>query len=182
MDRSPTRDFIVGLFVLAGIFAIAYLSISIGGFSWRKSGGLHVYATFSQTGDLTVRAPVVIGGVRVGEISGITLQKDFQARVDMDLDAKLQLPSDTTASIVTAGVLGDRYIELQPGGDDTLLKSGDRIAYTESAVILERLIGQLVYGVTKGSGDEKKPAATEPGSPAPAPAASRTEKPAGGHL
>jgi phospholipid/cholesterol/gamma-HCH transport system substrate-binding protein len=84
----------------------------------------------------------------------------------MDLNASLQLPSDTTASIVTAGVLGDRYIELQPGGEDTILKSGDHIAYTESAVILERLIGQLVYGVTKG--DDKKPPATAPHATYPA--------------
>jgi len=162
MDRSPSRDFIVGLFVVAGIAAIAYLSISIGGFSWQPHGELRVFATFSETGDLTVRAPVVIGGVRVGEVSKISLEKNFQARVDMDLKGDLKLPSDTTASIVTAGVLGDRYIELQPGGEDVLLKSGDRIQFTESAVILERLIGQLVYGVTKGSGDEKKPSATSP--------------------
>lgn len=171
MDRSPTRDLIVGLFVLAGILAIAYLSVSIGGFSWRSAGGLRLFANFSQTGSLAVRAPVVIGGVRVGEVTRISLEKDFRARVDMNLDRSLQLPADTTASIVTAGVLGDRYIELQPGGDDTLLKSGDRIAYTESAVILERLIGQLVYGVTKGGNDDKKPA-TDQSTPSTLPGVS----------
>lgn len=163
MDRSPVRDFITGLFVLAGIAAIAYLSISVGGFTFDNTGGLKVSADFNETGDLTVRAPVVIGGVRVGEVTRISLQPDFRARVDLDLDRSLKLPADTSAQIVTAGVLGNRYIELQPGGDDRLLKSGDKITYTESAVILERLIGQLVYGVTKG--DAKNPStqtATKP--------------------
>jgi phospholipid/cholesterol/gamma-HCH transport system substrate-binding protein len=149
MDRSPVRDFVVGLFVLAGIAAIAYISVSIGGFSWHGPTGLKLSAAFDETGELAVRAPVVIGGVRVGEISSISLQDDFRARVEMDLDPTLKLPTDTTASIVTAGLLGDRYIELQPGGDDKMLKSGDRITFTESAVILERLIGQLIYGTTK---------------------------------
>lgn len=149
MDRSPVRDFVVGLFVLAGIAAIAYISVSIGGFSWHGPTGLKLSATFDETGELAVRAPVVIGGVRVGEISSISLQDDFRARVEMDLDPTLKLPTDTTASIVTAGLLGDRYIELQPGGDEKMLKSGDRITFTESAVILERLIGQLIYGTTK---------------------------------
>lgn len=164
MDRSTVRDFFVGLFVLAGIAAIAYLSINVGGFSWHGPTGLKLSAAFDETGQLALRAPVVIGGVRVGEISAISLQDDFRARVDMDLDPTLKLPTDTSASIVTAGVLGDRYIELQPGGEEKLLKSGDHITFTESAVILERLIGQLVYGATKGKATDNRsgPAATAP--------------------
>ena len=158
MDRSPVRDLIVGLFVLAGLGALAYLSVRIGGFTWYGHGGLKVSAAFDETGDLAVRAPVVIAGVRVGEVTGIALEKNFRARVNLDLDPKLELPVDTTASIMTAGVLGNRYIELQPGGDEKLLKTGDRISFTESAVILERLIGQLVYGVTKGNSSQSQPA------------------------
>jgi len=159
MERSPTRDFIVGLFVLAGIAAIAYLSISVGGFSWHGKEGLRLSAKFDETGALTVRAPVVIAGVRVGEVSSISLDKNFRASVEMNLDPELKLPTDSSAAIVTAGVLGDRYIELQPGGDEKLLKSGDQITFTESAVILERLIGQLIYGTTKNKPGD---AATEP--------------------
>jgi phospholipid/cholesterol/gamma-HCH transport system substrate-binding protein len=163
MDRSPARDLIVGLFVLAGLAALAYLSVRIGGFSWYGHGGLKLSANFDETGDLTARAPVVIAGVRVGEVTGISLEKNFRARVDLDLDPKLELPSDTTASIVTAGVLGNRYIELQPGGDEKLLKNGDRITFTESAVILERLIGKLVYGITnKNDGESKTQPSTKP--------------------
>lgn len=151
MERSPTRDFIVGIFVLLGITAIAYLSISVGGFSWRGRLGLKLFALFDETGALTVRAPVVIAGVRVGEVSNISLDKNFRANVEMNLDPDLKLPKDTFANIVTAGVLGDRYIELEPGGDDQILKTGDTITHTSNAVILEKILGQLIYGSTKGN-------------------------------
>jgi phospholipid/cholesterol/gamma-HCH transport system substrate-binding protein len=159
MDRSPARDFIVGLFVLAGLAAIAYLSISIGGFTWHGPGGLKLAGNFDETGGLKVRAPVVIAGIRVGEVSAMSLDKDYRARVELSLDPTLKLSVDTTASIVTAGLLGDRYVELQPGGEEQMLKSDDRIAFTESAVILERVIGQLVYGSTRGRDKDHQPAA-----------------------
>ncbi len=145
MNRSPLRDFVVGLFVLAGLGAIAYLSINVGGLSYTGPGGLTLYASFDQTGGLKARAPIVISGVKVGQISAIDLGDDYRARATLELDAKLQLPTDTTASIQTAGLLGDRYVALQLGGDDKMLKSGDEITFTESAVILERLIGKLVH-------------------------------------
>lgn len=145
MSRSPMRDLVVGLFVLAGLAAIAYLSINVGGLSYNGPGGLTLYASFDQTGGLKVRAPVVISGVKVGQITGIDLGPDYRARTTLDLDAKLVLPTDTTASIQTAGLLGDRYVALQLGGDEATLKSGDEISFTESAVILERLIGKLVH-------------------------------------
>jgi phospholipid/cholesterol/gamma-HCH transport system substrate-binding protein len=163
MERSSTRDFVVGLFVLAGIAAIAYLSISIGGFNLRNPDRMKLFATFDETGALAKGAPVVIGGVRVGEISAITLQQDdFRARVTMNVDPKLQLPADTFASIVTAGVLGDQYIELKPGGEDKVLKDGDTITHTESAVILEQLISQFIYGSAKGKNTTSGPATTAP--------------------
>jgi phospholipid/cholesterol/gamma-HCH transport system substrate-binding protein len=145
MSRSPARDFVVGLFVLAGLGAIAYLSMNVGGFSFRHAGGLIVYASFDQTGGLKARAPVVIAGVKVGQVDSIGLDKNFRARVEMSLDHNLQLPVDTSASIVTAGLLGDRYISLQLGGEDNYIKSGGEITITESAVILERLIGKLIH-------------------------------------
>lgn len=131
--------------MLAGLGAIAYLSINVGGLSYTGPGGLTLYASFDQTGGLKARAPIVISGVKVGQISAIDLGDDYRARATLELDAKLQLPTDTTASIQTAGLLGDRYVALQLGGDDKMLKSGDEITFTESAVILERLIGKLVH-------------------------------------
>lgn len=145
MTRSPLRDLVVGLFVFAGLAAISYLSMSIGGLSFGRTGGLKLFASFDQIGGLKPRAPVVIAGVKVGQIDSIELNKDFRARVALDLRQDLQLPADTTASIMTSGLLGDQYIALQLGGDDRILKGGDEISITESAVILERLIGKLIH-------------------------------------
>lgn len=150
MTRGGLRDLLVGLFVLGGIGAVAYLSFSVAGPSVGGPHGLTLYAAFDQTGGLKVRAPVMIAGVKVGQIRAITLDDRFRARVEMDLDPALRLPTDSSASIVTAGILGDRYISLQLGGDPEVLKAGDEIAFTESAVILERLIGKLVHNADVG--------------------------------
>ena len=154
MTRSPVRDFVVGLFVLAGLGAVAYLSINVGGLSYNGPGGLTLYASFDQTGGLKTRAPVVISGVKVGQITKIELGSDYRARATLDLDPKLALPTDTTASIQTAGLLGDRYVALQLGGEEQTLKAGDELTFTESAVILERLIGKLVHNAP-GKSDTK---------------------------
>jgi len=151
MTRSPLRDLLVGLFVLVGLGAIAYLSFSVGGVSYNGKGGLSLFASFDQTGGLKPRAPVVIAGVKVGQVKTIELGKDFRARVGLDVDRDLKLPVDTSASIVTAGILGDRYVSLQLGGDEKLLNPGDTISFTESAVILESLIGKFMYGRTGDS-------------------------------
>lgn len=147
------RDLVAGIFVLVGIAAVAVLAFRVGANPLLDRGGLRIYAIFDQTGGLKPRAPVEIAGVKVGQVSDIALSPDFRARVALDLRDGLQLPVDTSASIVTAGVLGDRYVSLQLGGDDRMLAPGDEISFTESAVILERLIGKLVHnaGVNGGS-------------------------------
>ena len=139
------RDLVAGFFVILGIAAVAFLSFRVAGDTSTPTGSFRLYATFDQTGGLKRRAPVEIAGVKVGQVSSIDLAPDFRARAALDLIPGLELPIDTTASIVTAGLLGDRYISLQVGGDPILLKSGEEIAFTESAVILERLIGKLVH-------------------------------------
>jgi phospholipid/cholesterol/gamma-HCH transport system substrate-binding protein len=146
MQRNPLRDLLVGLFVLAGFAAIAYLSLSVGGFNYEGPGGLRLHAKFDEISGLKLRAPVVIAGVKVGQVTGISLDESHRARTDMEVDATLALPADTTASIVTAGLLGDRYINLKPGGEDQMLKDGEEVAFTESAVVLENLIGKFIYG------------------------------------
>jgi phospholipid/cholesterol/gamma-HCH transport system substrate-binding protein len=154
MSRSPLRDLIAGLFVLLGVGAIGFLALRVGANPLLESGGLHLYATFDQIGGLKPRAPVEIAGVKVGQVDGIALSSDYRARVTLDLRTGLKLPIDTSASIVTAGLLGDRYVSLQLGGDPQVLKSGDEISFTESAIVLERLIGKLVQNAGV-SGDSK---------------------------
>jgi phospholipid/cholesterol/gamma-HCH transport system substrate-binding protein len=163
MERSATRDTLVGLFVLAGLAALAFLSLRVGGFSLSQGPRLHLYASFDEISGLKPRAPVVIAGVKVGEVGKIVLDDDNRARVELVVDGKLQYPTDSSASIVTAGVLGDRYVSLQLGGEDTLLGDGERIPYTESAVVLERLLGKFIHntdvgGDSKGSSDKPSPA------------------------
>ena len=155
MSRSPGRDLLVGVFVLIGFAAIAYLSLAVGGLSRQGPGGFLPTADFDELGGLKTRAPVVISGVKVGQVRSIGLGDDYRAHVTLDLDPSLKLPKDTSASIVTAGLLGDRYISLQLGGEQDELKSGDAIAFTESAVLLERLLGKLVHSTDTG-GDAGK--------------------------
>ena len=147
MFHSPVRDLLVGVFVLFGLASVAYLSVSIGGASYRGPGGLMLIATFDQIGGLKVRAQVVIGGVKLGQVSSITLDEDLRARVELNIDDQVKLPTDTSASILTAGMLGDQYIELEPGGEEEFLNPGDEILYTQSALILERMIGKLVQNL-----------------------------------
>ncbi|MGD9763725.1 MAG: outer membrane lipid asymmetry maintenance protein MlaD [Candidatus Binatia bacterium] len=155
MRRSPTRDFIVGCFVLIGLAAIAYLSLSVGGVSYTGPKGLSVYADFGEIGGLKPRAPVVIAGVKVGEVGAIELNPEYRARVTFNLAPDLKLPLDTSASIVTSGVLGDRYVSLQPGAEEEYLKSGDQIEFVESALLLERLIGKLIHNTSVDKANEQ---------------------------
>lgn len=151
MSPSPIRDLAVGLFVAAGLAAIAYLSLSLGGLSWSGPTTRTLYATFDDVGGLRPRASIRIGGVRIGEVKAIGLDPDFRSRVTLEVDAALELPEDTSASILTEGLLGSQYLELAPGADDLALKDGSQIQYTQSALSFERLIGRLVqsFGVSK---------------------------------
>jgi phospholipid/cholesterol/gamma-HCH transport system substrate-binding protein len=152
MNPSPFRDLLVGAFVLAGLTAIAYLSVTLGGASYRGPSELQLFATFDEVGGLTHRSQVVIGGVKVGQVERIALDEDFRARVTLRVDGALELPDDSSASILTLGLLGNQYIALEPGGSDTMLGAGDEITFTQSAVILERLIGRMVQNFGGGDG------------------------------
>jgi phospholipid/cholesterol/gamma-HCH transport system substrate-binding protein len=158
MTRAPVRDFLVGCFLLIGIAALWYLSFRVGGLGQGPGGGLTLYATFDEVGGLKTRSPVEIAGVKVGQVKAITLDKDYRARVELDLSPTLELPIDSSASIVTSGVLGDRYVQVQLGGDPQTLKNGEQIGFTESAVILERMLGKFIHnvGVDRGGGGGQK--------------------------
>lgn len=159
MNSNSTRDFVTGLFVIVGLVALAWLSFAVGGVKYKGDGGLPVYGLFDQIAGLKPKAPVEIAGVHVGQVSAIGLDENFRARVDLDLDSNLKLPVDSSAAIVTAGILGDRYIQLTPGAEEETMKAGEQIAYTESALVLERLIGKFLVNVgdkSKSEGENKE--------------------------
>lgn len=170
MSRDKV-DLWVGLFVLLGGIAIVFLALKAGNlstFSFGKS--YQVTAAFDNIGGLKERAPVKSAGVVVGRVSSVTFDdKMFQGVVTLDLDTKFQFPADSSAKILTSGLLGEQYIGLEPGGDETNMASGDKIRYTQSAVVLENLISQFLY-----SKADDGPAAAAP-APAPAPAAPSTD-------
>ena len=142
-----TRDLTVGGFVVAGLIVISYLSVSVGGLRVGGNPHMEIFARFDEIGGLTTRSPVVIGGVKVGDVRAITLDPDFSARVELSVESSLKLPKDTSAAILTAGVLGNQYVGLQPGAEDDMLKPGDSIEITEDAVILERLLGKVIQNL-----------------------------------
>lgn len=150
---------LVGLFVLAGFVAIGYLALKAANLASFTIGETYtVTAKFDNIGGLKVRAPVRSAGVTVGRVSRITFDnQSFQGIVTMEIEKKFQFPQDTSAKILTAGLLGDQYIGLNPGGDDKNLAAGDTIKMTQSAVVLENLIGQMLYNkAAEGAGDAKK--------------------------
>ena len=155
MQPSPVRDLLVGLFVALGLATIAYLSIQVGGVSYAGRGGLVLKATFDEVGGLKPRAPVAVAGVTVGQVRSIELDELLRARVSLEVDEHLALPVDSSAAIRTQGLLGDQFVALEPGGEDALLKDGEEIEFTESALSIERLIGKFVHD----SGVESEPKA-----------------------
>src|SRR5947209_6184963 len=147
MERSAI-DFWVGIFVIMGFAAFLVLALKVGNFGLDGSKETYsVVAPFSNIGGLKARAPVRASGVTVGRVVAIGFDTNkYEANVKMSIDKKYQFPKDTSASILTSGILGENYIGLDAGAEDEKLKDGDRIAITQSAVVLERLIGQFLYG------------------------------------
>jgi phospholipid/cholesterol/gamma-HCH transport system substrate-binding protein len=153
MKSSVSRDLMVGLFVLAGLLSVGYLSVQVGGLSYKGPGGMVLRASFDEIGGLSVRAPVVISGVKVGQVSQIVLNDDLRADVLLEVDAGLELSEDTWAAIRTSGLLGDQFVALEPGAEEALLTSGDTLSFTESAFNIEKLIGTLVNNADLGGNE-----------------------------
>ncbi|MFC1664302.1 outer membrane lipid asymmetry maintenance protein MlaD [Pseudomonadota bacterium] len=154
--KKQSVELWVGLFVLAGLFGLAVLAFKVGNLSDRELGDTYrVNARFDNIGGLNVKAPVTLAGVRIGRVSNIFIdQVEFTAVVELTISGKYnKLPSDSSASILTAGLLGSQFIGLEPGGEDRNLKEGDEITITQSAVMLEQLIGQLIF--SKAEGEDK---------------------------
>jgi phospholipid/cholesterol/gamma-HCH transport system substrate-binding protein len=152
-------EVVAGGFVLLGLAVLGYLSISIGGLRILPRDDYRVSARFSNVGDLKLRAPVKVAGVTVGQVKSIRLA-DYYGEVELAIARKVTLPKDTIASIATAGLLGDAYVSLSPGGADANLGDGDRITRTEPALNMADIIGRYAFGGQQSpapaSGDDKK--------------------------
>ena len=147
-------EIIVGLFVIAGMISLLFLSLKVSNLSTSTvSNPYQVSADFDDIGSLKVRAPVTMAGVKIGRVKEINLDTDsFRAQVMMDISGDYKkIPIDSSASINTQGLLGEQYVSLEPGGQPSFLKSGDRIRLTQSAVVLENLIGQLLFSNSQGA-------------------------------
>jgi len=151
-------DLWVGLFVVAGIAALVVLAFKVGNMSTIGSGETYsITANFDNIGGLKPRAAIKSAGVVVGRVTSISFNNDrFTARVTMAIEKNYRFPKDTTASILTSGLLGEQYVGLEGGGDDQMLKAGDNIRLTQSAVVLEKLISQFLFDKAAEGGPANK--------------------------
>ena len=146
--NKTVLDLWVGLFVIAGIAALLFLALKVGSTSAvSTSNSYEIVARFDNIGGLKPRAPVKSAGVVVGRVADIRFDNEtFEAAVTLRLDKRYAFPKDTSAAIMTSGLLGEQYVGLEAGGDSQTLKDQDRILITQSAVVPESLIGQFIYG------------------------------------
>jgi phospholipid/cholesterol/gamma-HCH transport system substrate-binding protein len=135
----------VGFFLIIGIVCLGYLSVKLGGMDFLGSQGYELEAVFSNSGGLKSGSAVVIAGVDVGRVKGVLLD-NYEARVSMDIPHGLEIQEDAIVSIKTRGLIGEKYVEITPGGSEEILKPGDRIRETQSPIDLEELISNYVFG------------------------------------
>jgi phospholipid/cholesterol/gamma-HCH transport system substrate-binding protein len=155
MQHTNTQDTLVGLFVASGIVGLFFLAMQVSNLSsFIEQDSYTITARFENTGGLKIKSPVSAAGVKIGKVSSINFDpKTYESVVQMRIDAKYNtLPDDTTASIFTAGLLGEQYVNLEPGGSEDYLKNDGTIEITQSAIILEKAIGQFLFK----SAEEKK--------------------------
>lgn len=143
--RKWDMEFTVGLFLIAGIICLGYLSIKLGRMEVFGSKGYEVYAFFSNSGGLKKGSSVMIAGVEVGRIRSIALD-DYQARVVMSIAESIELQEDAIASIKTRGLIGERFVEISPGGSETIIPPGGRLRETQPPIDFEQLVSKYVFG------------------------------------
>lgn len=159
MNRS-TIDLWVGVLVALGLAALLFLALKVGNLaSFSTSEVYQVQANFANIGGLKVRAPIKSAGVVVGRVAGVNFDNEsFEAVVTMNVEGRFKFPRDTSAKILTSGLLGEQYVGLEAGGDSVMLKNGDRMRLTQSAVVLENLISQFMFSkAQEGAQDGKEP-------------------------
>jgi phospholipid/cholesterol/gamma-HCH transport system substrate-binding protein len=135
----------VGLFIIAGVICLVYLSIQLGKMEVVGKRGYDIYALFSNSGGLKTGSSIVIAGVDVGQVKSIGLD-NYQARVVLNFTEKVEIQEDAIASIKTRGLIGEKYVEITPGGSEKMIEPGGRIRETQSAIDIEGLISRFVFG------------------------------------
>ena len=149
---TRTIEIAVGLFVAAGLAALFMLAMKVSNLAnYTGDDGYEISARFDNIGGLKVRSPVAASGVRVGQVVAIAYDLDgYEARVTMSIDPQYdKFPTDTAASVLTSGLLGEQFIGLQPGAEEEFLKAGSEIELTQSALVLEQIIGQFLYSMAE---------------------------------
>ena len=155
MERASV-DLWVGLFVALGLLALLFLALKAGNVdSMFKSEGYQIYAEFDNIGGLKAKAPVKSAGVVVGRVESVSFSNEsLRAVVSARINEAVKFPKDSSLSIMTAGLLGDQFLGIDPGGDVDNLVDGDRVRITQSAIVLEKVIGQFLYGkMSEGGGN-----------------------------
>ena len=143
--RRFDLELTVGLFLIAGIICLGYLSIRLGRMEVLGTEGYELYGMFSNTGGLKNGSTVSIAGVQVGRVREITL-KDYQARVVISLSDRVEIQEDSIAAIKTRGLIGEKFVEITPGSSDSVLKAGARIRETQPPIDIEQVISNYVFG------------------------------------
>lgn len=145
--KQSRLEFLVGIFVLLGIAAVAYLTLKLGSGSFVSGKTYFLEARFANAGGLHSGSSVLVSGVTVGRVDAVRIDpKDFSAIATLQIQSAVQFPADSMASIKTTGLIGDKYVSLSPGADEVCLLPGARIIMTESSVDLESLIGKMAFG------------------------------------
>jgi len=155
MLQKKSTEITVGMFVAAGIAALFMLAMKVSNLSdFNSDPGYKIIAEFENIGGLKVRSPVTMAGVRIGRVGNISLDPDsYNARVTLDMYASFDnIPTDSSASIYTAGLLGEQYIGMEAGAEEEFLQEGDVVELTQPALVLEQVIGQFLF--SKAEGDE----------------------------
>lgn len=152
-----TLDLWVGFFVAIGLASLLFLALKVGNLASANVGETYrLEARFDNIGGLKIRAPVKSAGVVVGRVTGIRFDpQNYVAVVTLGIDSRYKFPRDTFATINTSGLLGEQYVGLDVGGDTVMLKNGDTIAKTQSAIVLEKLISEFMFNKAAGNGDKK---------------------------
>jgi phospholipid/cholesterol/gamma-HCH transport system substrate-binding protein len=155
---------LVGLFVLLGMLALLFLALKAANLGTFDSGDTYtLFAKFDNIGGLKVRAPVRSAGVKVGRVAAISLDpKRYMGVVRLEIERGVEFPTDSSARILTSGLLGDQYIGIEPGGAEKNYAPGDEIKQTQSAVVLESLIGQFLFNKAAEAGSTPAPAPAPP--------------------